>query len=68
MFIKTIEDELEQGRNHTVELSPPPVGKNVLVQCDGYRCLAYRTNEGTWRGTYTREEISDVRSFSLLSV
>jgi hypothetical protein len=38
----------------------PNAGKHVLVQCDGYRCLAYRSSEGAWRSVYGNEELKTV--------
>jgi hypothetical protein len=30
----------------------PPLGKLVVVQCNGFRCMAYRDANGRWRGAY----------------
>jgi hypothetical protein len=38
----------------------PPAGVNVIVQCDGLRCMAYRTRDGKWMTTFTHEEIKHV--------
>ena len=42
----------------------PPPGMNVIVQCDGFRCLAYRAEDGTWKTTYGDQELKGVRRFS----
>jgi hypothetical protein len=36
---------------------PLAVGEVVLVQCDGFRCLAFRDHDGTWRDYYRKEEL-----------
>jgi hypothetical protein len=33
----------------------PPVGKSVLVRCDGFTCMAFRDTEGKWRDYFHRE-------------
>jgi hypothetical protein len=38
----------------------PPVGLNVIVQCDGFRCLAYRNYEGKWIATFDQRELNNV--------
>jgi len=38
----------------------PPVGLNVWVQCDGFRCLAYRTKDGRWLTAFGNKEVKDV--------
>jgi len=38
----------------------PPVGVNVVVQCDGLRCMAYRTKDGKWVTTFTNQELKNV--------
>lgn len=44
----------------TIEAELPPVGLMVLVQCKGFRCLAYRTAEGKWMTAFTHEELDNV--------
>jgi hypothetical protein len=40
----------------------PPTGEVVLVQADGFRCLAFRDKDGKWRGAFHQEELlGDVR-------
>ncbi|HUA68114.1 MAG TPA: hypothetical protein VMA13_06160 [Candidatus Saccharimonadales bacterium] len=38
----------------------PPVGKEVVVQCRGFRCLAYRGRDGKWRGVFDQKELPEV--------
>ena len=38
----------------------PPVAETVLVQCHGFRCLAYRDKEGNWRNFHRPEEVLGV--------
>jgi hypothetical protein len=38
----------------------PPVGVNVVVQCNGLRCMAYRTVDGKWVTTFTNQELKNV--------
>ena len=38
----------------------PPVGLNVIVQCDGFRCLAYRNYQGKWIATFDQRELDHV--------
>jgi hypothetical protein len=44
------------------ELSPklPPIGEQVLVRCERFRCLAYRDAEGNWRDAYNSDILPDV--------
>ena len=38
----------------------PRIGEQVVVQCEGYRCLAYRDKEGKWRSAQGGEELPNV--------
>jgi hypothetical protein len=38
----------------------PPVGLNVWVQCEGFRCLAYRTKDGKWLTAIGNKEVKAV--------
>jgi hypothetical protein len=40
----------------------PPPGLLVLVQCDGFRCMAYRTTDGRWMSAFSFEELQSVIS------
>jgi hypothetical protein len=46
--------------NEKAESELPPVGLNVWVQCEGYRCLAYRTKDGKWLTAIGNKEVKDV--------
>lgn len=46
--------------NDETEASLPPVGLNVWVQCEGFRCLAYRTKDGKWLTSFGNKEVKDV--------
>jgi hypothetical protein len=35
----------------------PPIGTNVLVQAEGFRCLAYRDRQGRWRDAFHQNEL-----------
>jgi hypothetical protein len=37
-------DEQDEDKRRLIRL-----GKRAIVQCDGYRCLAYVDGEGKWR-------------------
>jgi hypothetical protein len=41
----------------TMAVALPPVGQKVMVQCEGYRGLAYRTNAGQWRTTNSNKRL-----------
>ena len=38
----------------------PPVGRTVLVQCRGFRCLAFRDADGKWRDANRKQELPEV--------
>jgi GH24 family phage-related lysozyme (muramidase) len=46
--------------NDKTEPDLPPVGLNVWVQCEGFRCLAYRTKDGKWMTAIGHKEVKDV--------
>jgi hypothetical protein len=35
----------------------PPMGEAVLVQFEGFRCMAFRDREGKWRDCIRKEEL-----------
>jgi hypothetical protein len=35
----------------------PPIGAQVLVQAEGFRCLAFRDRDGKWRNAFSRDEL-----------
>jgi len=38
----------------------PPSGTPVQVQCDGFKCMAYRDKEGNWVDFFTRKFLPGV--------
>ena len=38
----------------------PVLGVPVQVQCDGFRCMAYRDREGRWVDLFSREFVPRV--------
>ncbi len=53
-------------KHHTKERSfesqkrVPLMGQQVVVQCEGFRCLAYLDVEGRWRSVYDGRELPRV--------
>jgi hypothetical protein len=35
----------------------PAIGEQVLVQAEGFRCLAFRDKDGKWRYTFHQGEL-----------
>ena len=33
------------------------MGEQVLVQAEGFRCLAFRDKDGKWRDAFSRDEL-----------
>ncbi|HEV2454784.1 MAG TPA: hypothetical protein VGY98_11005 [Verrucomicrobiae bacterium] len=42
------------------ELELPEPGVNVIIQCDGFRCLGYRTHDGKWKAAFRDVELENV--------
>jgi hypothetical protein len=38
----------------------PPVDEVVLVQCEKFRCLAFRDKHGKWRSPFSKMELNGV--------
>jgi hypothetical protein len=38
----------------------PPEGEVVLVQCEKFRCLAFRDQQGKWRSPFSKMELHNV--------
>jgi hypothetical protein len=38
----------------------PPVDEMVLVQCEHFRCLAFRDKHGKWRSPFGKMELNGV--------
>lgn len=48
---------------HLDEPDLPAVGQSVIVQCEQYRCLGYRSDDGKWRSAYSNQELEKVVNF-----
>jgi hypothetical protein len=59
---ETVLVQLEENQSKQL----PPVGMPVIVQCDGYRCEAYRNAEGKWFSSHDGREVNGVINFSPL--
>jgi hypothetical protein len=35
----------------------PAIGEKVLVQAEGFRCLAFRDKDGKWRNAFSGDEL-----------
>ena len=53
-----MQDEVKKTAPHFQSL--PDKGLPVQVQCDGFRCMAFRDNEGRWIDLFTREILTRV--------
>jgi len=42
----------------------PRAGEHVVVHCEGYSCLGYRSPDGKWRSVFTNEVLPEVIDFS----
>jgi len=40
-----------------LRLKPEPAVTPVLVQCAGFRCMAYQDTNGKWRSYYSHEAL-----------
>ena len=47
--------------NRNVQANLPEPGRLVLVQCERFRCLAFRDSKGGWKDYYSREDLNVVR-------
>jgi len=43
-----------------LETRMPRMGEQVVVQCEGYRCLAYLDKDGKWRSAHSGKELPRV--------
>ena len=51
----------EEGPKELASRPPlPPVGHHVLVQCQGFRCIAYRDKDGNWRDAHHGDILPNV--------
>jgi hypothetical protein len=39
---------------------PPSPGEVMLVQCEKFRCLAFRDRQGRWRSPFSKMELPGV--------
>ena len=49
----------KRGKKEVPAAMPEP-GKEVVVQCEGFRCLAYRDEEGGWKSSSDHEQLEGV--------
>jgi hypothetical protein len=45
------------SKKQNSEAALPPAGQKVLVQCEGYRGLAYRNSAGQWKTAVDRRNL-----------
>ena len=58
MNIRLMEMNTDDSRSEkTREKAAMPSGTPVLVQCAGFRCLAYQDGSGKWRSIYSHEPL-----------
>ncbi len=55
---RTIDRMDDVMANKSVKAATSDKGVNFLVQCSGYRCLAYRDPEDQWRSSFHNEIIT----------
>jgi hypothetical protein len=48
------------GKDHPPQVRDSTIKKVAIVQCEGFRCLAYRDAE-TWRDLHTGRELPEVK-------
>jgi hypothetical protein len=53
-----------KSNQDNVDACRPRPGVHVLVQCNGFRCLAYLDEKGVWRDAHHREELKVLRIIS----
>jgi hypothetical protein len=58
---RRIESEPEPGTASAVA-APTHDYHPFLVQCDTYRCLAYRDKNGTWRAMHDNRELTNFKT------
>lgn len=50
----------------TIDAILPPVGKRVIVECEGFRCLAFCDQNGRWVDAFNDQVLPEVLSFKPL--
>ena len=56
-------DAALKTRNEKCKVILPPVGQNVMVQCEGFRGLAYLTSVGEWKSVFGNKILPKVFEF-----
>lgn len=55
--------EAQQNQKKDGKAELPPVGEKVMVQCEGYRGLAYRDSRGVWKSVVGHKTLTKVIEF-----
>ena len=55
--------EAPQNHNKNERAESPRVGEKVMVQCEGYRGLAYRDSRGVWKSVIGHKTLPKVIEF-----
>jgi len=63
-MLAQIRDEITTATDEIL----PPVGERVIVQCEGFRCLAVCDHNGRWMDAFNDQMLPDVISFEPLGV
>jgi hypothetical protein len=50
-------EKIIQTHETTRHVILPPIGQKVMVQCEGYRGLAYRNNGTQWRAATNHKNL-----------
>jgi len=53
-------DDLQAPKPNDPPNHLPPIGEQVLVQAEGFRCLAFRDKDGKWRNVFGRDELPGI--------
>jgi hypothetical protein len=61
-FFKRLMEDHSGARATVATKSAGEAFKTFLVQCETYRCMAYRDGEGRWRAAYDNRELAGVRT------
>jgi GH24 family phage-related lysozyme (muramidase) len=55
--------KVPKSENKTRKAELPPVGRQVMVQCEGFRGLAYRDSKGIWKSVIGNKTLPEVMEF-----
>ena len=58
--MRTMLEPLNDEVTTTIDAVLPPVGKRVIVQCEGFRCLGVCDANGRWMDAYNYQPLPDV--------